>query len=101
MRIAAKTLRYGLEFMAPLAQGRKARNRRDALVATLTRLQDGLGTLNDVRIERTLARGLVREGTGVAYDTGRLIGAAEVRTAPLLRQAAKMARKLRKRKVFW
>ncbi len=101
VRIAAKTLRYGLEFMAPLAEGRKARNRRKALVDALTRLQDGLGTLNDLSIERRLARGLVREGTGVAYDTGRLIGAEEVRNAPLLRQTAKMARKLRKRKVFW
>jgi len=101
VRIAAKTLRYGLEFMAPLAQGRKARTRRDALVNTLERLQETLGALNDVQTERKLARGLVRKGKGIAYDTGKLIGAEEVRTAPLLHQAARMARKLRKRKAFW
>ena len=101
VRIAAKKLRYGLEFMAPLAQGCKARKRRDALIGTLKRLQDALGALNDVRTEKALARDFVRQGNGVAYDTGKLIGAEEVRTAPLLRQAARSARKLRKRKPFW
>src|SRR5579859_3990231 len=101
VRIAAKKLRYGLEFMAPLARGDKARRRRDAMIETLKRLQDALGALNDLRTERMLARGFVRQGNGVAYDTGKLIGAEEVRTAPLLRQAAKNARKLRKRKPFW
>ena len=101
VRIATKKLRYGLEFMASLAQGRKTRKRRDALIDSLKRLQDALGTLNDVRTERTLARTFVRESREVAYATGKLIGAEEVRTAPLLRQAAKAARKLRKKKPFW
>lgn len=101
VRIAAKKLRYGLEFMAPVAREFKARRRRDALIETLKRLQDALGALNDLRTEKSLARDFIRQGNGIAYDTGRLIGAEEVRTAPLLRQAARSARKLRKRKPFW
>lgn len=101
VRIAAKKLRYSLEFMSPLAKGRKALIRREALIGTLMEFQDALGILNDLRAERQLAGDFVREGRRVAYAAGRLIGADEVRAAPLLQQAAKMARRLRKRKPFW
>lgn len=101
VRIAAKKLRYGLEFLAPLATSGKARRRRDAMIGDFKAMQDSLGKLNDVRTERQLARGFAREGRAVAFAAGRLIGAEEMRTAPLRRQAAKAARKLRKRRPFW
>lgn len=79
----------------------EARRRREKLIEALKRVQDALGELNDVNTERDLARDFVREGRAVAYATGKLIGAEETRTAPLPRQAAKAARKLRKKKPFW
>jgi len=101
VRIAAKKLRYGFEFMAPLAKSAKARGRRNALIGMLREMQDALGTLNDVRMERQLAADLVQEGRAVAFAAGQLIGAQEVRTAPLLRRAAKAGRRLRGKKPFW
>jgi CHAD domain-containing protein len=101
VRIAAKKLRYGMEFMAPLARGGKARGRRGEMLQSFKLLQDALGALNDVRTERQLAPDFVRQGRGVAFAAGRLIGGQEARTAPLLRRAAKAARKLRKKKPFW
>lgn len=101
VRIAAKKLRYCLEFIAPLAQGRKARKRRGAVLATMKEMQDALGTLNDFTTQRRMADTFVQEGRDTAFAAGRLIGAQEARTAPLLRQAAKAARRLRKREPFW
>jgi CHAD domain-containing protein len=101
VRIAAKKLRYGLEFMGPLAQRRKARKRRRALIATMKEMQDALGALNDLRTERQMADTFMQEGRESAFAAGRLIGVHETSRDPLLRQAAKAARRLRKKKPFW
>ncbi|UZF91777.1 CYTH and CHAD domain-containing protein [Bosea sp. NBC_00550] len=47
-RIAAKKLRYGAEFFAGLYKGKKERKRRKAFASALGKLQDSLGTLNDI-----------------------------------------------------
>ncbi len=101
VRIAGKKLRYALEFLAPLAQGGKRRKRRDRLVGRLKALQDMLGQLNDVETGRVLGRTMARRSRRVAYSAGRLVGAEEARTVPLLKRAAKAARDLRERKPFW
>lgn len=101
VRIAAKKLRYDLEFMAPLAKSAKARRRRTRLVETMKRLQDALGALNDLPSLRRLAPGFARKGRAAAFEAGRFLGAEEARARPLLRQAGKAARGLRRKKPFW
>jgi len=101
VRIAAKKLRYALEFMAPLAQGRAARGRRDRLIGTLEEMQDALGTLNDMRAEARIAPRVARKGRAAAFAAGRFMGAEETRAPALLRRAAKAGRALRRRKPFW
>ena len=53
VRIAAKKLRYGCEFFAPLYDG--AKKHRDTFIATLADLQEHLGDLNDIVTARLLA----------------------------------------------
>lgn len=101
VRIAGKKLRYALEFLAPLAQSGKKRKRHERLVARLKALQDMLGQLNDVETGRTLGRAMARRSRRVAYSAGRLVGAEEARSGPLLKRAAKAARQLREGKPFW
>lgn len=55
VRIAAKKLRYGSEFFAPLyARGTAARQHK-RFVATLEQMQDHLGQLNDIVTARVLS----------------------------------------------
>lgn len=68
VRIAAKRLRYGLEFLADLYDGK---NRR-AYQKRLSRLQDDLGHLNDVAV----AERLVADILNAAPDDSRVAGAA-------------------------
>jgi len=54
-RKAAKKLRYAAEFFAPLFDRRPAERRRhDRFIAALKRLQDQLGTLNDMAVAPVL-----------------------------------------------
>jgi CHAD domain-containing protein len=48
LRIAAKTLRYAIEFFASLFPGDKNTKRRQAALSSLKELQDALGALNDI-----------------------------------------------------
>ena len=54
VRIAAKKLRYGSEFFAPLYHGEKSK-RRDTFIGALEHLQEHLGDLNDMVTARALA----------------------------------------------
>jgi len=101
VRIAAKQLRYGFEFMAPLAKSRKARARWKALVEPLMELQDALGKLNDMRTETRIASHIARRSRSAAFAAGRFMGVEQTHAASLLRQAGKAARRLRRRKPFW
>jgi len=101
VRIAAKQLRYGFEFLAPLAKGPKARARWKQLVEPLKEMQDALGKLNDMRSETRIAPRIARESRSAAFAAGRFMGAEHARAAALLRQAAKAARRLRRRQLFW
>lgn len=74
VRIAAKKLRYGSEFFAPLFGHAK---RRHAFIAALADLQDHLGDLNDI----VTARILTARFPGIAFtdepDRAALLAAAE------------------------
>ena len=50
LRIEAKKLRYGSEFLAPLAREGKMRERRDKTISALSALQDTLGLLHDMDV---------------------------------------------------
>lgn len=56
VRIAAKKLRYGAEFFAPLFPGKKAGKRHGAFGKALSDLQDHLGALNDIATGHELMR---------------------------------------------
>lgn len=63
-RIAAKKLRYAAEFFANLYPHAKS----DAFIRNLSRLQDRLGTLNDISITEKLLQQLAGSNPGHALD---------------------------------
>jgi len=69
-RIRVKRLRYAIEFFAGLFPGRKTRR----IVATLGRLQDRLGELNDIAV----AGRLLREHAEQSGDQARLWAAGQI-----------------------
>ncbi|MCJ2125649.1 CYTH and CHAD domain-containing protein [Methylobacterium sp. J-077] len=81
-RIAAKKLRYGAEFFAGLYTKKKARRRQDKFGASLSDLQDHLGTLNDLETARSMMESLGGPPMPGPDDEGTrelLIAAAEAR----------------------
>jgi CHAD domain-containing protein len=75
LRLAAKKLRYALEFFASLYPRRAARAYLEALIE----LQDELGRYNDQITARTLVHHLIDHAggarrTGLAYAAGLLVG---------------------------
>ncbi|HEX2554601.1 MAG TPA: CHAD domain-containing protein [Microvirga sp.] len=55
LRIEIKKLRYGAEFFAGLFGGRRAKERRRAVLEGLANLQETLGELNDLAVQGHLA----------------------------------------------
>jgi len=90
LRIELKKLRYASEFLADLFP--KKRGRRFA--RELERLQELLGSLNDVRVARRLARSLC-EGGGEVSRAGLELGASVV-DGWTAHQAARAEQKLAK-----
>jgi triphosphatase len=110
LRIRAKRLRYALEFFGGLYPGRK--DQRQAFLATLRGLQDGLGALNDVQVARVgglaLAEGGGRaagdsetEGAQQAFAAGLMVGVRTIDEAALLDQAADHYDALMDARRFW
>jgi inorganic triphosphatase YgiF len=97
LRVRAKRLRYASEFFAPLfkASGRKA------FLATLKRMQDELGALNDVAMARERLPRLAKLDKECTLAAGRMIGRAEVGEAKRQRKAAKRFEAFRKSEPFW
>lgn len=62
LRIAAKKLRYAGEFFAGLYADAQSVCDRDAFLAAMVAMQDGLGDLNDIATERSLAKELALFG---------------------------------------
>jgi len=98
-RIRVKRLRYAIEFFAGLFPDKKARR----LVATLGRLQDRLGHLNDIAV----AARLLREHAEMNGDPARLWAAGQIagwhagRVAGLLAAAEDGRQALARQTRFW
>jgi inorganic triphosphatase YgiF len=98
-RIRVKRLRYAIEFFAGLFPDRKARR----LVATLGRLQDRLGQLNDIAV----AARLLREHAEANGDPSRMWAAGQIagwhagRVGGLLAAAEDGRQALARQTRFW
>jgi CHAD domain-containing protein len=91
LRLRIKRLRYSSEFLEGLFVGERARRSRWSWLATLKRLQDILGEMNDISVGSSLLPSLA------SSDPER----AERRQQKLLSQAEAAARNLRKTDPFW
>ena len=78
--------------------GKKAARRRQAFIATLERLQDTLGDLNDISVHEGLAEGPTAER---AFAAGRLSGREEARIASVLKKAEGAYARFTKARAFW
>ena len=99
-RIAAKKLRYAAEFFAPLYSKSRAAEYIDALA----KLQEALGTLNDLATAGRLLGEVVPQdalGGDIAEAVGIVRGWIAASTMTELGRAAKARRGLGKLKPFW
>ena len=103
VRIAAKKLRYGAEFFAPLFSGKKAAKRHTAFGKALSDLQDHLGALNDIATGHELMRDLTDAPTGAStlFAAGMTAADIEARSRKLLEAAAEAHEDLVDTKPFW
>lgn len=103
VRIAAKKLRYGAEFFAPLFPGKKAGKRHGAFGKALSDLQDHLGALNDIATGHELMRDLTVEPAGATtlFAAGMTAADIEARSRKLLEAAAEAHEDLVDTKPFW
>ena len=94
-RIAAKRLRYGAEFFAPLFPGKRTRTYLETLAAA----QDALGQFNDA----VTAAALASELSGLADDAaaGAVRGWVAAQAAALEPHLAKAVRRFNAAKPFW
>ncbi|TFZ59788.1 CYTH and CHAD domain-containing protein [Methylorubrum sp. Q1] len=103
VRIAAKKLRYGAEFFAPLFPGKKAGKRHGAFGKALSDLQDHLGALNDIATGHDLMRDLTVEPAGATtlFAAGMTAADIEAHSRKLLEAAAEAHEDLVDTKPFW
>jgi inorganic triphosphatase YgiF len=111
LRIETKKLRYASEFFGGAFPGKKATRRQRDFVASLEKLQDALGDLNDIAVHEGLSERIVdarsaggkqREGRAKkAFAAGRLSGREEARFASVLKDAERAYRGFAKAKPFW
>jgi triphosphatase len=111
LRIQGKKLRYAAEFFASAFPRKKSRLRQERFVASLERLQDALGDLNDIVVHEKLSERFVdgddaaakgRVGRAKkAFAAGRLSGREEARIGPVLKEATRAYKAFAKEKPFW
>ena len=105
LRIQVKKLRYAAEFFGDLFAGKRASKRRKKFAAALEHLQDGLGDLNDIRVDEALiAAASVRRkkpNPKRAFAAGLLTGHEEARFDKAMNAAAAGYEQLVNVKPFW
>lgn len=106
LRIAIKKLRYSTDYFRSLFSERKMNVRLINFEERLKDLQNCLGVLNDVVVRQQLAPrivvGSVRTKRGVrAPSAGAALGREQTEIEPLLKAAAKAARRFAHTKGFW
>ena len=104
LRIQTKKLRYAAEFFATLFASKRAAKRLKRLLPVLERLQDGLGELNDIAVdkERLAAIG-IRRGSkpNRACAAGLLSEREDTRVEAAMAVATEAYAELAKVKPFW
>jgi inorganic triphosphatase YgiF len=105
VRIQAKKVRYASEFFADLFPGKRAARRRNAFLAALAHLQDGLGDLNDIVVHEEVmtAMGVRRRRVSRkrAFAAGLLTGREDARIDAAMAAATEAYAKLARVKRFW
>ena len=110
LRIRVKKLRYAAEFFAKLFPGKKRRKRE--LLASLKKLQDALGDVNDVAVQAGLRGEMVAGAKGGrktaaqknqhrAFAAGLIIGHQKARLESLLNSAEDAFASFKDAKAFW
>src|SRR6516165_5469114 len=105
LRIQTKKLRYAAEFFASLFSNKRMVKRRKRFLATLERLQDGLGELNDIAVhEKHIAAMGVhhrRSNPSRAFAAGLLTGREDARIETAITAANEAYLDLSNIKRFW
>jgi triphosphatase len=110
LRIQVKKTRYAAEFFAGAFSSRKARRRGKTFLRTIEPLQDCLGDLNDIVVDRQLSAKLAarqkrkQRGEQIArraFAAGEFAGQEEARIDALLTAAEKSYADLACAKPFW
>jgi CHAD domain-containing protein len=86
LRVAIKKLRYAIGFFESLFAGRKAKKRLRRFVRQLKELQDCLGALNDIAVQRRLSGDVVDRGgrrRNRIFAVGVVSGREQTRVDPL------------------
>jgi triphosphatase len=100
LRIAGKKLRYAAELFGEAFPEHPKRHR--AYVNALEDLQDRLGKLNDLTVERTLAFEIALPTTGaIAFAAGLMVGSRQQAEPALLAAAIKAFRRFVRARPFW
>jgi triphosphatase len=110
LRIQVKKTRYAAEFFAGVFPSRKAERRRKSFLSLIEPLQDCLGDLNDIVVDRQLAAKLAarqkKKPRGVqaaqqAFAAGELAGQEEARVDAVLAAAEKSYKRFARSNSFW
>jgi inorganic triphosphatase YgiF len=107
LRIAAKKLRYGVEFFADLFPKARARRARKDFLHALKRLQGRLGSLNDIAAHQQYCVSLARETppangkAEIAFLAGAISAKEEARIDALLRASERAYDDLIEARTFW
>ena len=106
LRIAVKKLRYATDFFEHFFRGRKAKGRLSAFKAQLKKLQDHLGSLNDIRAHQQIAQELAAGKSPTknrerAFAAGIVTGHEQSEIEPLQFATNKDARKFADVKPYW
>ena len=112
LRIRVKKLRYAAEFFSKLFPGKKQRKRE--LLASLKKLQDALGDVNDVAVQAGLRGEIISNIGGAkgrrtaaarnqhrAFAAGLIIGHQKARLESLLNSAEDAYAAFKDAKAFW
>jgi inorganic triphosphatase YgiF len=105
LRIQVKKVRYAAEFFAGLFPGKRPAKRRKKFLTALERLQDGLGDLNDIAVDKDLvtAMGIRRRRPSAtrAFAAGLLTGREDASIDAIMAAASEAYAELLKVKPFW
>jgi triphosphatase len=97
LRIRAKKLRYMIEFFGDVFPGHKNVKRREAALNSLKKLQDTLGSLNDIAARKAL----VSNGDGLTMHVAAMVAAGEAKADKLLDRARVAHADFSQLKAFW